>query len=199
MKRLYFFLAAAVLSTIPVWADDLKPELLGQEVREYNALSTGDVDPGNHEIWKLYICGELYSTNYNHEKETFLAKLVPNSPYIVYLRINQLYNFLQPIPKVGDVLAVEGHVVSHFYSTITGPTKIKRIPVLYFYIENAKMLPFEPAEAAVILNSEPKSTPTAGSSSAPMAAASAPGSQTAAAPVVATPGFFKADPTAPAH
>lgn len=197
MKKLFWFLLA-VLITIPTWADDLQPEPLGQEIKEYKALSTGDVDPGNHEVWKLYIIGSLIpSGNYNHETEIYVGSLFPGGPYIAYLRINQLYNFLQPIPKVGDVIAVEGRVVSHFNSTIQGPTKTTSIPVVYFYIENASKLPLEPEAAAQILGTKLKPTPT----SAPVSQAitSASTSLISAAPVTATPGFFKADPGTPTH
>lgn len=187
MKRL-FLLLGAVLLTVPVWADDLKPEPFSQEIKEYNALSTGDIDPGNHEIWKLYICGSLIpNNNYNHEKEIYLTKFYPGTPYIAYIRINQLYNFLQPVPKEGDVIAVEGRVVSHFNSTLEGPNGIKRIPVVYFYVENASKLPFEPDAAAAILGTKLKPTPTAGPTGTPVAAVSSPTPQIAAAPATLAP------------
>ena len=191
MKSL-FMVFAAVLFTIPAWADDLKPEPLNQEVNEYNSFwASKDIDPMNHQVWKLYILGSLTpNNNYNHEKEIFITSLVPKSPYIVYVRINQLYNFLQPIPKVGDVIAVEGRIVNHYYSTIQGSWKTKRIPVLYMYVENASKLPDEPSAATLISTPEPQPT---------LAAVSTPALPTSAALVTATPGFFKADPGTPVH
>lgn len=195
MRKL-FWVFAAVLCAVPAWADDLQPETLSQEVREYNSFwGSNDIDPTNHEVWKLYICGELIpNNNYNHEKEIFVTRFAPNAPYIVYLRINQIYNFLQPVPKVGDVIAVEGRVMNHFYSTVQGSVKRVRIPVVYFYVENASKLPYEPAAAAAILTPEP--TPTvAVPSGTPVAAVSSPVPQTASAPVTpalgaSTPGIL---------
>lgn len=163
MKALLAVLAA-LLSAVASWADDLQPVTFSQAVKEYNSFWSSDsINPGNHEVWKLYICGELIPNgNYNHEKEIFVARLAPGTPYVVYLSINQLYNFLQPIPKVGDVIAVEGRIVNHFYSTIQGAVKTRRIPVLSMYVEDAAGLPFEPAAAAAILTPEPRPILTAG-------------------------------------
>lgn len=157
MKKLFLFLAAVVM-TVPVLADDLQPVSVDKAVAQYVSLwKSKNIDPSNHEVWKLYIYGSLIpNNNYNHEKEIYITGLTPKPGYFVYLSINQLYNFLSPVPKKGDVIAVEGRITNHFYSTLEGPVKTSRIPVLFMYLENAEKLPAESFGTA----SSPKTSAT---------------------------------------
>ena len=195
-----------------VWADDLKPEPLGQEIQEYNGFwQSSEIDPGNHEVWRLYIYDKLIpKNNYNHEVELLLTGLTPNPKdhYYVMIRINQLYNsFRAGDLKRGDVIVVEGRVQNTLHSSISGPRKDIRLKNLYFYTENAEQRPQEHVDIAVPPTPTPTGTtqgsaPNSPSTSSPgtaMTASSTVVSQTAVTPVAATPGFYKADPGTPAH
>ena len=144
-------LMAALLVT-QAWADDLTPEPLEQAIGEYKALenSGGQVDPMNHEIWKLYIHERLLPKNgLNRTPFGFLCSLVPGRHpkrhFYVVVRINNLYNFFTKVPQVGDVIAVEGRITEYLKNfRLENKDRVRLIKVVNFYPENADLLPQEP-------------------------------------------------------
>jgi len=116
MKKLYILMSLVFLS-LPAWADDdLAPEPLEQAIGEYNnLLKSKDIDPMNHEVWKVYIFYELTpSDGYDKTPKLLVGGLTPDKRYRVVLPIHQLYNSLPATPKPGDVIVVEGHVTAHY-------------------------------------------------------------------------------------
>jgi hypothetical protein len=144
----YLFLGVILLGSSLWAADELKPEPLPHAVQEYKTFwQTNKVSPANHEVWKLYIYYPLFYTNGfgNKNPELLVAGLTPNPKdgYTVELRVNQLYNFLRPIPQKGDVIVMEGHVQQILRDYITGPKKNWVLNCLYMYVEDAVTLPNE--------------------------------------------------------
>ncbi len=132
---------------LPTWADDdLKPEPLDQAVQEYNGFwRTETPDPMNHEVWKLYIYYDLKPREGAYRvRETLVAGLTskPKDHYFVFLKINQLYNFLRPIPKRGDVIVVEGRIKDHTSAHISGKRDYV-LNILHMDAQNAMALPNE--------------------------------------------------------
>lgn len=148
MKKFYV-LMGLFFSISPLWAgDELKPESVSQAIAEYQEFwKTEKLDPSNHEVWKLYIYYSLYPTDGfgNKNPAWLVAGLTPNPKDKLYVRlqINQLYNFLQPIPQKGDVVVVEGRVLNHFSAPITGTKRNWVWSYLNFYIEGAENRPKE--------------------------------------------------------
>jgi len=174
MKRLYLFFCFVLLA-VPVWADDvLNPEPLEQAIKEYEALLRADSpDPSNHEIWKLYVHGvPIQSSNGRRVPGMLTLGLLPDSAdrYRVYILVNELYNFLRPMPHRGNVIVVEGRIVKkvhgevHFHDSNT----VVKTEYLYMYPENAISLPnehFDPMAATPIVpQAQLSPTPTPGGS-----------------------------------
>ncbi|HEY5039750.1 MAG TPA: hypothetical protein VIJ93_11810, partial [bacterium] len=131
-------------------------------------------DPMNHETWKLYVYYSLTPRDgyASQTPEWLVAGLTPNPKdhYFVELRINQLYNFLRPIPQRGDVIVVEGRIQNHLRSNITTPKQNFILKNLFMYVENAISLPKEhvnipmpsPVTSSIAATSLPVMTPTIG-------------------------------------
>jgi hypothetical protein len=208
MKKLFFTLVA-VIFTVPVWADDINPVSVDQAIEQYKSFwSSNAIDPSNHEVWKLYIRkGLIPKGNQNGEVEYYstVLTLSPKPRYVVEISVNQLFNFLQPVPKVGDIIAVEGRITNHFMANITGRTKVRQVKTLVMYIENAQKLPSEPTpvpNASATESDEdsessvsPATTPAVSSGTAPVTTNST--SSTAVAPVMVVPG--SSTPVIPGH
>jgi hypothetical protein len=117
MKKFYLFLCLAFL-VAPLWADDddLTPDPLSQAASEYESFfKTDKPDPMNHEVWKLYVYNTMMPLDgYTKTPNRLLVGLtaVPKDNYRVILSVNQLYNFMQKIPQVGDVIVIQGTVQS---------------------------------------------------------------------------------------
>ena len=179
MKKLFFVLAICCLAH-PAWADDeLKPEPLGQAIQEYAGIwQASDIDPMNHEVWKLYVYFQLTpSGGYNTQTPQWLVCGLtpdPRKGFSVIVGINQLYNFLRPAPQRGDVIVVEGRIQSKINaSDIKSPTHIFTLKGLDMYVENAVALPNEHVDFNKLLAATPtNSTPSVGTPQAPAAAPS---------------------------
>ncbi len=159
----------AILLTVPVWADeDLNPAPLHKEIEQYKGFwKSNDVDPVNHEVWKLYIFGCLAGQNnmttggqstspifvssqatqfqlvkmsdVSHgSPDALLASLTPDLKSCVLLQINNLYNFFQTIPGAGDVIVIEGRVLQHSHDEIVSGNKTFSLDALLFYAENGQ-------------------------------------------------------------
>jgi hypothetical protein len=149
--------------------DDLKPEPFDQAVLKFNELqNTNDVDPMNHEVWKLYVLYDLTpSSGFDKTPKWIVTALMPGKKYRILLPINQLYNFLRPSPKSGDVIVVDGRVTNHFTMTVDFDYKRVRVPVLQMYLDGAVMLKekFDPnasKKSADPNSAGPVPTPTPG-------------------------------------
>lgn len=156
---------------MPVGADeDLKPESLDQSVEKYNGFKKSkDIDPMNHEIWKLYIFYDLTPTSgYDKTPKWLVAGLSPDRRYKVVLEINQLYNFLSSRPQPGDVVVVEGHITSHYDMSVTTEYRQYTVPAFLMYAEGAVNLPrerFDPTVRRIITpTTQLSATPTPGGS-----------------------------------
>ena len=144
MKKTLLILTAVLLG-FPSWADDLKPAPLDQAIKEYGVLMNAkDIDPMNHVVWKVYVYdSQSYQSGGIRylDQDNLTAGLTPTPGYYVYLPINQLYNYLRPMPKTGDVVAVEGRVVDNGrYLQGTGDSA-KGAKVLLLSLANAVKLP----------------------------------------------------------
>jgi len=174
MKRIAVCLILAFYS-FPAWADDdLAPEPLVQAIGEYNDLmKSKDVDPMNHEVWKLYIFYNLTpSSGYDKTPKWLVSGLTLDKRYRVVLPINQLYNFLPSTPKPGDVIVVEGHVTSHYDMTVDFDrgliSKRVSVPAFLMYVDGAVNLPRERFDPTIHSPATPtfqlSPTPTPGGS-----------------------------------
>ena len=176
MKKLYLFLVL-ILFSLSAWADDdLKPEPFDQEVKEYlNFWNTDQPDPSNHEIWKLYIFYPLYPRDSygNKVPEWFVAGLSTGKGehFNVEVGVNQLYNFLRPIPERGDVIIVEGRVTGHYKTQMYRGDTEHSFSYLYFYVENASLVKDEhfgpKATPEITPGATPQTTPTVEASVTP--------------------------------
>lgn len=175
MKRIFLFSLLAVLSVIPAWADDLTPVPQDQAIREYLAIEKagGQIDPMNHETWKLYIRALLLPKGgFNPTPYGFLCSLVPGKNhkryFLVAVKINNLYNFFDKVPQVGDVIAVDGHITEFLgNSHLEEGPRVHSAKIMNLYPENAKLLPPEPqAEETPVGVSTPSPIPAVATSSA---------------------------------
>jgi hypothetical protein len=102
----YLWLIFALGWAAPAWPVDLIPEPTSQAILEYKAFSgTDNPDPGNHVVWKLYIYRAITQTAHSDgATEYLIAGLTPfpKEGYYVRLKINELYDYFQPIPRRGD-------------------------------------------------------------------------------------------------
>ena len=147
MKKLLFLLISILLS-VPAWADDLHPETSDQAIKEYQDFWK-IADPaqlGNHVVWKLYVFRVVpQNSSPGAAMEFIIAGLtpIPKDGYLVRLRINQLYNFLRPMPKRGDVVVAGGRILNHReYKTIL-PKKDVELKILTMDLDGAVSLPQE--------------------------------------------------------
>jgi len=122
LKFLHFMMPLCLVFLVaPVLADDeLIPEPLDQAIGEYkNLKKSNDIDPMNHEVWKLYVFYDLTpESGFDKTPKWFVTALTPDKHYRVVISINQLYNFIQPRPQPGDVIVVEGRVSAHYDMTV---------------------------------------------------------------------------------
>lgn len=164
------FLGAAMLLVFPVLADDFQPAPQDQAVQQYQGFwKTDRPDPMNHVAWKLYIFRAVPQHDHpNATTEYLVAGLTSYSKksYYVGLRISQLYNFLYPIPKRGDVILVSGRIVAHRHGPVALPSGTRDLDYLTMDLDNAALVPNEHFDPTV------PPAPTPGASPAPSTAPS---------------------------
>jgi hypothetical protein len=147
MKKIWIALSLLSL-TFPAWADDeLKPEPLDQAIKEFvDFCKTDTPDPMNHVVWKLYVFAQLTPNGgLNRSTQRVLTGLTsnPKKNYFVIVGLNQLWNSLSSLPKQGDVIVVDGRVLSHFKSHLQSGDQYPILNTLVLYPQNAKYLPEE--------------------------------------------------------
>jgi hypothetical protein len=147
VKKLFFFLLS-ILPVVPVLADDLQPAPAEIAVQQYQGFwKTDTPDPMNHVVWKLYIFRAISpSSQPGTAPEFYIAGLTPNpkDSYYVRLEINQLYNWLRPVPQRGDVIVVGGRVLAHRDYHMTSLTKKEVVlKILTMNLDGAVSLPHE--------------------------------------------------------
>ncbi|HTA75550.1 MAG TPA: hypothetical protein VK791_00165 [bacterium] len=149
MKKFYPFLCLIFLAT-SLWADDddLAPEPLSQAAREYESFfQTEKPDPMNHEVWKLYVYDTMMPLDgFTKTPNRLLVGLTatPQDDYRVIISVNQLYNFMRPIPQRGDVIVIDGTVQSRYDKfLLRGRVTDHYFRIVYLYAEGGKILPDE--------------------------------------------------------
>jgi hypothetical protein len=140
-------LLVSVLWAVPVLAADLQPEIPSQAIREYKAFSkTENPDPGNHVIWKLYIYRAITQTAHpDGAPEYFIAGLTPfpRDGYFVRLKINELYNYLHPVPERGEVILAAGRIINYRDYEANLPNGKASLKLLAMDLDGAVSLPQE--------------------------------------------------------
>ena len=161
MKKLYVFLCFILLA-LPVLADDLTPEPLEQSIKEYDMYEkAAEFDGMSHVVWKLYIFYDLSPKGGgDRTPKLWVAGLTPDRHYRVILSINQLYNYLRPLPKAGDVIIVDGYIKGHYNYSISTKNREFTLKALSLYTQGAMALPNEHFENGPA--STPSSTPSTG-------------------------------------
>lgn len=154
----YFFLLVSILMAIPVLADDLHPVEQAQAIQQYQDFwKTETPDPMNHIVWKLYVYRAIPpAANPDSALEFLIAGLSPYHQYYVRLNINQLYNFLNPLPQRGDVIVVSGRVRDHRDYHATLPTKEVILKSLTLDLDDANFVQKEHFDPSIW----PSPTPT---------------------------------------
>jgi hypothetical protein len=152
------FLLASILMAAPALAVDLQPETPGRAVREYKAFSeTENPDPANHVVWKLYVYRAITASGHPDGASEFLiAGLTPfpKDGYFVRLKINELYDYFQPIPQKGDVILAGGRIINHRDYEANLPKREVTLKLLAMDLDGASSLPRE--------HFDPSAKPTAG-------------------------------------
>jgi hypothetical protein len=146
MKR-SLLLLVSVLWAVSALAADLKPEIPSVAIREYKAFSkTENPDPGNHVIWKLYIYRAITQTAHpDGAPEYLIAGLTPfpRDGYFVRLKINELYDYLHPIPGRGEVILAAGRIIDHRDYEANLPKREAVLKLLAMDLDGAVSLPQE--------------------------------------------------------
>lgn len=153
-----FLLLASILMAAPALAVDLRPETTGQAIKEYKAFSgTESPDPANHVVWKLYVYRAITASGHPDGASEFLiAGLTPfpRDGYYVRLKINELYDYFQPIPQRGDVILAGGRIINHRNFEANLPKREVTLKLLAMDLDGASGLPKE--------HFDPSVKPTAG-------------------------------------
>ena len=147
MKKIFFFLVSTLLAA-PLLADDLQPVPAATAIQQYlDFWKSGAPDPMNHVVWKLYIFRAIApSSEPGTAPEFYIAGLTPapKNSYYVRLEINQLYNWLRPVPQRGDVIVVSGQVLAHRdYHMTSLAKKDVVLKILTMNLDGAASLPRE--------------------------------------------------------
>ncbi len=160
MKKL-FFLLALILAVGPVLADDLHPVAQDQAIQQYQDFwKTETPDPMNHIVWKLYVYRAIPpAANPKSALEFLVGGLSPYHNYYVRLNINQLYNFLHPLPQRGDVIVVSGRVRDHRDYHATLPKKEVILKSLTLDLDDANAVPNEHFDPSVWPSPTPGAAP----------------------------------------
>jgi hypothetical protein len=162
VKRL-FFLLISILLAAPVLADDLQPVPADTSIQQYQDFwKTDTPDPMNHVVWKLYVFRAIArSTEPGTAPEFYIAGLTPSpkNSYYVRLEINQLYNWLRPVPQRGDVIVVSGRVLAHRDYHMTSLTKKEVVlKILTMDLDGAASLPWEHFDPSATPGTIPQSS-----------------------------------------
>jgi hypothetical protein len=172
MKKL-FFLLMSILTAAPILADDLKPEPSDQAIKEYQDFwKTETPDASNHVVWKLYVFRSVPPSTKPGEAATYIVAGLTSyskSSYYVGLRINQLYNFLHPMPKRGDVIVVSGRILRHRTGLVALPDKSRVLKTLTMDAEAAVSLPDEHFDPTVATTPAADYGPAASPGASPQA------------------------------
>jgi hypothetical protein len=164
MKKIFFVLIF-ILGAVPVLALDLQPEALGRAIREYKIFSKIDnPDPMNHVVWKLYIFRSVTQSDHpTGAVEYLIAGLTPfpKDGFYVRLKINELYDYLRPIPKRGDVILAGGRIINRLHYETNLPKKQVVLKLLAMNLDGAVSLPrehFDPSGKATGLENAAKAS-----------------------------------------
>jgi hypothetical protein len=163
MKKLFLVLMA-MLPAIPALADDLQPAPAEIAIHQYQDFwKTDTPDPMNHVVWKLYIFRAISpGSQPGTAPEFYIAGLTPTpkNSYYVRLEINQLYNWLRPVPKRGDVIVVGGRVLAHRDYRMTSLAKKEVVlKILTMNLDGAVSLPREHFDPLATPGTVPPSRP----------------------------------------
>jgi hypothetical protein len=160
VKRLFLL---SILLAAPVLADDLQPVPAEKAIQQYQDFwKTDTPDPMNHVVWKLYIFRAISrSSEPGTAPEFYIAGLTPSpkNSYYVRLEINQLYNWLRPVPQRGDVIVVGGRVLAHRDYHMTSLTKKDVVlKILTMNLDGAVSLPRERFDPSATPGTIPQSS-----------------------------------------
>lgn len=150
----FVFLLFSILVAVPALADDLQPVAQDQAIQQYQDFwKTETPDPMNHVVWKVYVYRAVPPGSHPDSAPEFvMVGLSPFHNYYVRLNINQLYNFLWPVPKRGDVIVVSGRIRDHRDFRTILPTKEVVAKTLTMDLDGASALPnehFDPAATPI--------------------------------------------------
>ncbi|HUO57739.1 MAG TPA: hypothetical protein VMV05_06135, partial [bacterium] len=151
MKKLSFLFTAALL-VVPALADELQSVSADVAIQQYKDFwKQENPDPANHVVWKIYVFRAVPPHRMPETSpEYIIAGLTSYSKksYYVGVRINQLYNWLQPIPKRGDVIVVSGRLLEHRHGPVVLPSGTRDLDYITMDLDGASSLPkehFDPA------------------------------------------------------
>jgi hypothetical protein len=173
MKKI-LILWGMILAAVPVMADNLQPVTQDQAIQQYQAFWKSDnVDPNNHVVWKVYVFRAVpQHTLATGSKQYLVTGLTTYSrkSYYVGLKINQLYNFLTPIPDRGDVIVVSGHILQHRHGPVVLPSGTRDLDFLTMDLDAAMTVPGEHFDPSATPVPTPGAVPSA-STAVPAASA----------------------------
>ena len=180
MKKLLSILVPALLAVCaladspqPAAVDKTIPTPPDKAIRQYQDFwKATNPDPLNHVVWKLYVFRAVPPHNMPSTTiEYLIAGLTSYSrkSYYVGLRINQLYNFVRPIPQRGDVIVVSGRLLEHRHAPVALPRGMTDLDYVTMDLDGAVILPehFDPY-ATPIPTPGATATPTVSSKPVPV-------------------------------
>ena len=158
-----FFLFAVIFPAENALAVDLQPVPEEKAIQQYRDFwGTASPDPANHVVWKLYIFNAVPpSSGPGTTPEYLIAGLTPSpkNGYLVRIGINQLYNWLRPIPGRGDVIVAGARVLSHRDFHVTSLTKKEVVlKILTVNLDGAVSLPREHFDPSATPGTVPQSS-----------------------------------------
>jgi len=162
MKKILFILTIVLFSGA-AWADDLVPASYDKAVSEYEGFANSPDRHVNDEVtWKLYIYGVVYGKSTQMIPMYLFAGLRQKPRYPVVLKINNMYNVMHPIPKEGDVIAVNGRFTRFdvFKTRNNAGTKEFEPEVVYLDPLDAVKMPPEPLGNTLTADASPTVIPT---------------------------------------
>jgi hypothetical protein len=172
MKKLFLILFPILLA-VPALADDLQPVPADTAIQQYKDFwKTDNPDPSNHVVWKLYIFRAVpQHTMANGTMQYLITGLTSYSrkSYYVGLKINQLYNFVSPIPQRGDVIVASGHILQHRHGPVVLPSGTRDLDFLTMDLDGATVLPNEHFDPSATPVPAPGSAPAVSSAPTPAA------------------------------